>query len=470
MTNLISDSQFFRLSDFLTIEASLPSVGVTYNVVSNGFNSVQSLFGITSFSNIVYFRKESSAITKDSIKIEQINKENINLSLLYSLNDTVSTVRKIYFPIDNEKFDPKQFIDKWFTLDIDIATSFSNISNVNLDFEIVLRDSLTEHVLQKQSLPIYYNANFNVSAHSNFKKFKNSKISFKTLKTNSFDFKDSAEDFSSYGAYLAVSLPTSASSYSIYLSNIFLSLGKNSEKNFLDAQSSKLKSRQKIESSKALIKDAQITNDLSVARDSTVQRDHSVTRDLMIFRDFLVYGISKLGSVIQFYNSDKTQLYGSITKSSQNGLIVFQNSNGSRAELEALSIRSRLADLAEYHICHTDVSEGHLVQVSKSNKYDIEKCTNIKNLVGVVSTDPALKMNTSLLDLKSSDDFSIMPIGYIGIIPVKIYGKIKKGDYVTVHKEYSGYGKKSMFRTKIVALENSNNENKVNFIKCLVQV
>ena len=463
MKNLIQDSQCFVLSNFIGNEANLPSIGVSHSVISNGFNSIPSLFGIESYSNFLYFRKESPSSTKDSIKIEEVNYRNINLAFQYQYNDLSSTSRKIYFPIDFGKFDPQKYLNKFFTLDLDLVTSFSSISNINIDFELLIRDQTTEYVLQRQSRPIYYNPNFLVSAHTGFKRFKNFRSSFKTLKSLSVPFKNSTDDFSSYGVYLAISFPSSSTLYSINFANMFLSFGQNTEKSFLPLDQSLLNSKSSLEISKVKTRDLEVTNNLSSTQDLSVGRDASVQGDL------LVYGISKLATTLQFYNSDKTQIFGSITKSSAAGNIVFTNANGSRAELDALALRSRLADLAEYHVCSNDLTTGDLVQISKSSKYDVEKCTNTSKCIGVVSSDPGIKMNSSLIDkFESSSDFSVFPIGYTGIIHVNVLGIIKKGDYVKVHKKVPGKGKRSFFKTSIMSLDSSKDKS-IKKIRCLVQ-
>lgn len=81
------------------------------------------------------------------------------------------------------------------------------------------------------------------------------------------------------------------------------------------------------------------------------------------------------------------------------------------------------ADLAERYESDTDLEPGDVVMIG-GNK-EITKTTTAydTNVFGVVSTDPAFKMNSS-----AGDDSTHPYVGLSGRLPCKVKGKISKGD------------------------------------------
>lgn len=129
------------------------------------------------------------------------------------------------------------------------------------------------------------------------------------------------------------------------------------------------------------------------------------------------------------------------------------------------------ANLAELYKCSKDLEKGDLVQISNTDKYDMEHCTCFKNCVGVISRNPALKMNCDILHFKEeyeSECCKILPIGYTGILEIKIDGKINKGDNIELSST-KGIGIKSNIISKMKALENKETED-ASLVKCLVQM
>lgn len=467
MANLIRDPQNFVLAEYLKDEIGQSSLATTHNVIENGFNSLNTLFNKTSLSEFLLFNKLSASSTKDSFNVDEINNRNINYSLRYNSNDTTATSREVYLPINNKNFNPKNYLNSWFTINMNLVTAYSGISNQSLGVSIIVTDGTTEVKLSSESFPIYYNSNYNISAHQNYRLFKNYSKSFKTLKTDSLYFKNFSDNRDSFRVYLVLTLPNSASPYSINFANLFLSFGKDKSVEFSHFSKDQLESKSRIETTLAFSYNQRVYNDSIVDRDSVVRRDLQVDRNATIDGDLKVVGDSNLGETINMYNSSGL-LLGSIKKTGSliDSKFIFENGDSTRAGLDATSLQTRYADVAEFFKCSTKLEKGDIVQVSKKLHFSIEKCTRISKSIGVISTNPAVKLNSSLEVLDNTADFCILPVGYLGIIPVKIIGKIKSGQYIKISKK-AGTGKKSFFKTNIISLELSN-DIAVKKINCLI--
>jgi hypothetical protein len=146
---------------------------------------------------------------------------------------------------------------------------------------------------------------------------------------------------------------------------------------------------------------------------------------------------------------------------------IFFNGDSSQAELQAVASSARYADYAEFHMCSPACEEGDLVQISNSSNYDVEKCIKSNRCIGVVSKNPGFKINSQLEDLKPSKIFKVLPIGYLGILKVKVKGSIKKGQYIKVCS-IPGVGKRCYLKSNIISLEN-NPDLQIKLVKCLIQ-
>jgi len=134
--------------------------------------------------------------------------------------------------------------------------------------------------------------------------------------------------------------------------------------------------------------------------------------------------------------------------------VVVRDGNGN---INGTSSSAKYADLAEMYSTKEKYSVGTLVQISSSDNYDIEENTN--NIFGVISDKPGF-----ILD-KGVDG---LPVAMVGKTPVRVIGKIKKGDKIT---DNGCVAKKALENDKFIgiALENKTTENET-LIKCFVQV
>lgn len=98
-------------------------------------------------------------------------------------------------------------------------------------------------------------------------------------------------------------------------------------------------------------------------------------------------------------------------------------------------LQSTYADLAEYYSSDVDYEPGTVLifggeqEVTVSNKFEDKK------LAGVVTTNPAYVLNNSLTTTR-------VCIALQGRVPVKVVGKIEKGDMITTSNT-EGYATKS---------------------------
>lgn len=472
--NLIKDPQFLSLAEFLTDESSLVFGGIQ-NVISNSFlSNVTSYLSLTSLSEPLFFSKDSPQNVNNGFGLDDINKNDVLLSFRYNSNDIQAVTQNVMFPIDITSVNPKSYYNNFFTLSVDVVSTFANINNQSLTASLVFHNGTGWETLGRTSFNVWTNNNFNLSSHPNFKLFKKYKLLFKTVKKSNSTLTSASYTNTSFSdrpnqrMFLVIQFPNIGSTYNVNLANLGLFLGKVD--NVLIAksvQTSMLETKTKLIATK-IITNNLTTTTASVTSDFSVGRDLSVSRNATVSSDLRVVGVSKLGTEVQFL-SNTNLVQGRITKVGQlaSSKFTFLNGDGTRGELDAISLQARYADVGEFHKCSNDCEVGDLVQVSSSKDYDIEKCSDFKKAIGVISNTACLKMNNGLLDLPENENFKVLVVGYLGIIDVKIKGKICKGDSVSL-SSIKGIGKKSFFKTNIKALD-SNNMKSIKVIRCLVQ-
>jgi len=89
-----------------------------------------------------------------------------------------------------------------------------------------------------------------------------------------------------------------------------------------------------------------------------------------------------------------------------------------------IATSARYADLAEYYSSDKDYEPGTVLVFGGSAEVTTTNIFGDAKLAGVVSTDPAYIMNDGLQGIKSC-------IALQGRVPVKVVGKVKKGDMLT---------------------------------------
>lgn len=123
-----------------------------------------------------------------------------------------------------------------------------------------------------------------------------------------------------------------------------------------------------------------------------------------------------------------------------------------------VAVKAKYGDLAENYKSDLNYEPGTLIQIGGSE--EITLLQNKNNYFGVISTNPGLILNTELDGL---------PVALSGRLPVKVIGKIKKGDKLTPYK--NGLAKKAKWYDRVIigfALESSNNKDIKN-IECYVK-
>ena len=96
------------------------------------------------------------------------------------------------------------------------------------------------------------------------------------------------------------------------------------------------------------------------------------------------------------------------------------------SELVGQASSALYADLAERYESDTPCEPGDVVKLGGSKEITKTDTEYDKNVFGVVSTDPAFKMNSD-----AGDDSSHPYVGLSGRLPCKVKGKVSKGDRLT---------------------------------------
>lgn len=89
------------------------------------------------------------------------------------------------------------------------------------------------------------------------------------------------------------------------------------------------------------------------------------------------------------------------------------------------------ADVAEYYTSDEQYEPGTVLAIGGTKEVTITNSENYKKLAGVVSTSPAYKLNTAIANEGSC-------IALVGRVPVKVIGKITKGDLLKTSKDHPG--------------------------------
>ena len=127
---------------------------------------------------------------------------------------------------------------------------------------------------------------------------------------------------------------------------------------------------------------------------------------------------------------------------------------------EGTATAARFADLAEKYTTAKELAPGTVVCVSSSTEYEVEPVRRGSIAIGVVSTEPAVMMNS-----EANGQY----IGLKGRLPVKVIGAVKKGEAVYVDGE--GAASTAINGGSIVgiALESNDAEGE-KLIECVLKV
>ena len=118
------------------------------------------------------------------------------------------------------------------------------------------------------------------------------------------------------------------------------------------------------------------------------------------------------------------------------------------------------ADLAEKYSTSEELPAGTVVCVSTDENFEVEPAKRGSNAIGVVSTDPALMMNSG-----AEGQY----IGLKGRLPVRIIGAVKKGD--TVYVDSNGCASTEINGGCVVGVALASNPNESEkLVECVLKV
>jgi hypothetical protein len=146
---------------------------------------------------------------------------------------------------------------------------------------------------------------------------------------------------------------------------------------------------------------------------------------------------------------------------SSNDTIVVRTSTGqiNASQFNGLATSANYADLAEKYLTDAEYAVGTVVSVG--GEKEVTACNWSQRVIGVVSENPAFKMNSEL----ESGTY----IALTGRVPVRVIGRINKGDELIAANNGCAMmaGTAPAGRVFAVALESSDDES-IKLIECVV--
>ena len=148
--------------------------------------------------------------------------------------------------------------------------------------------------------------------------------------------------------------------------------------------------------------------------------------------------------------------------SSSNNSVAVRDATGNLAAnlFQGTATQARYADLAEKYTTSKELAPGTVVCVSSSTEYEVEPVRRGCTAIGVVSTNPAVMMNS---------DAEGQYIGLKGRLPVKVVGPVKKGEAVYVDDEGAASTAINGGSLVGVALETNEDEGQ-KLVECVLKV
>jgi hypothetical protein len=94
-------------------------------------------------------------------------------------------------------------------------------------------------------------------------------------------------------------------------------------------------------------------------------------------------------------------------------------------------INATYADLAEYYLADAPYAAGTVLAFGGVHEVTVSDSTNYQRIAGVVTTNPAYVMNVGLAETGTC-------IALVGRVPVRVTGKINKGDLLRASPDDAG--------------------------------
>ena len=174
-----------------------------------------------------------------------------------------------------------------------------------------------------------------------------------------------------------------------------------------------------------------------------------------------LYGLSEKASALVVGGSARSGAVDTIGTGTSNTVAVRDASGNLNAVLfQGTATSARYADLAEKYTTAKDLAPGTVVCVSTSTEFEVEPVRIGSTAIGVVSTDPAVMMNS-----EADGQY----IGLKGRLPVKIVGVVNKGDKVYVDNDGCASTEINGGSLVGIALESSQDK-MIKFIECVLKV
>ena len=154
--------------------------------------------------------------------------------------------------------------------------------------------------------------------------------------------------------------------------------------------------------------------------------------------------------------------FRSASASATNNTVAVRDATGNIAAnlFQGTATQARYADLAEKYSTAKDLAPGTVVCVSTSTEYEVEPVRIGSTAIGVVSTDPAVMMNS-----EADGQY----IGLKGRLPVKIVGAVNKGDKVYVNNAGCASTEINGGSLVGIALESNSDEGE-KLVECVLKV
>jgi hypothetical protein len=132
-------------------------------------------------------------------------------------------------------------------------------------------------------------------------------------------------------------------------------------------------------------------------------------------------GTATKSNTLFYARSSITDKYSSATDQNTGNTIVARDVNGSFAAnvIDATANRAKYADLAEKYDADSNYEPGTVVVFGGDFEITTTSIVGDTRVAGAISTDPAYLMN---------NDSEGLPVALRGKIPVKVIGKVSKGD------------------------------------------
>lgn len=117
---------------------------------------------------------------------------------------------------------------------------------------------------------------------------------------------------------------------------------------------------------------------------------------------------------------------GYFTNLETSNLTVTNNLDISGASITG-PIYANYADIAEYYVADQDYEYGTVVKIGGEKEITVTSRFDL-NVYGVITHEPAFVLNTELAH--HNHDEHVIAVALIGKTPVKVYGRVKKGDWL----------------------------------------